>query len=689
MAESSLDQVGQRRLKRASRKIAEQRIALLIMLVLIAATVSAALTVNTISRNDERRLLTERGKEIISLVNTSAAASRLILSVVGTAAVADGVTSQSFQQNAALITAGGGSLGIAQKTADGWTVIAAKGPAVKAGPVPVEVAPTLAHAVAATDFVSEIHKVGNLDTVIVATKIPGAVPTVSYSQSVINPSKVTPAPAYTAYSELNAAVYATNIADPSQLLLVSGGMPKGGSISLRFPYGSETWLLVVSARQPLIGSFATTFSWMILIAGLILTILIGGLAAVISGRRAYAIKEVERRTRSLRAAQEEAATANRAKSEFISRMSHELRTPLNAVIGFAQVLELFEDLTENQAKSVKSIKTGGEHLLSLINEVLDISQVEAGRVSLSPEPVSVADVVSETADLLKPAADGRDIAILTPASMHRNQTVFADRQRLKQVLLNLVGNAVKYNRSRGTVTIDCVEAGDGRLRILVTDTGSGIAPAQIPLLFTPFERLGAERTGIEGTGIGLALSKRLTEVMGGTIGVESVVGEGTTFWVEFPTAESPIDRYRRLDGPEAQEPQEVSRRVLLIEDNLSNVKLIEEVLDHRFPELDLQPVIQGMVGLELAREHQPLLILLDLNLPDVAGEKVLAELRDDPRTARIPVVVVSADATQRQVRRLLSSGASAYLTKPIDVSELMRHIEDAITRSGGLTPAGT
>jgi len=177
--------------------------------------------------------------------------------------------------------------------------------------------------------------------------------------------------------------------------------------------------------------------------------------------------------------------------------------------------------------------------------------------------------------------------------------------------------------------------------------------------------------------------------MGGTIGVESVVGEGTTFWVEFPTAESPIDRYRRLDGPEAQEPQEVSRRVLLIEDNLSNVKLIEEVLDHRFPELDLQPVIQGMVGLELAREHQPLLILLDLNLPDVAGEKVLAELRDDPRTARIPVVVVSADATQRQVRRLLSSGASAYLTKPIDVSELMRHIEDAIARSGGLTPAGT
>jgi CheY-like chemotaxis protein len=263
-------------------------------------------------------------------------------------------------------------------------------------------------------------------------------------------------------------------------------------------------------------------------------------------------------------------------------------------------------------------------------------------------------------------------------------SVFADRQRLKQVLLNLVGNAIKYNRSRGSVTVDCIGTDEGMLRIVVADTGPGIAPAQLSLLFTPFERLGAERTGIEGSGIGLALAKRLTEAMGGTIGVESVIGEGSTFWVEFPMAEDPVDRYRRLDGGAAEEPRHASNTVLLIEDNLSNVKLMQEVLEHRYPMLELQPIMQGMVGVELAREHRPLLILLDLNLPDVPGERVLTELRDDPRTARIPVVVVSADATQRQVRRLMSSGASAYLTKPIDVTELMRHIDDAIVRSGGL-----
>ena len=682
MTESSRDQAGHR-LTFVARKLSEQRIALVIMLVLIAATISAALTVGTISRNDEKRLLTERGREIVSLVNTSAASTRLILSVVGTAAVSDGVSSQSFQQNAALITAGGGSLGVAQLGAKGWTVIAARGPAVAAGSVPAVVASTLNRALTANDFVSEIHVIGGHDSIVVATHIPGAVPTVSYSQSQIAPSVVTPAPAYTAYSELNAAIYAARTMDPTQLLLVSGGIPHGKEVSIPFPYGSETWLLVVSARQPLDGTFAATFSWLILIGGVLLTILIGGLAAVLAGRRAYAIKEVERHTRSLRAAQQEAATANRAKSEFISRMSHELRTPLNAVIGFAQVLELFEDLTESQASAVKSIESGGQHLLSLINEVLDISQVEAGRVSLSSEPVNVADVVTETVDLLKPLSDANDIAVLTPASLHRDHTVFADRQRLKQVLLNLVGNAIKYNRARGTVTIDCKPVEDGTLRILVTDTGSGIAPAQLPLLFTPFERLGAERTGIEGSGIGLALSKRLTEAMGGTMGVESVVGVGTTFWAEFPVVEDPVDRYRRLDGTGADELRPSSDTVLLIEDNLSNVKLIEEVLVHRYPDLELLPVMQGLIGVELAREQRPMLILLDLNLPDVPGERVLAELRDDPRTARIPVVVISADATQRQIRRLMSSGAKAYLTKPIDVMELMRHVDDAIARVGG------
>jgi CheY-like chemotaxis protein len=256
----------------------------------------------------------------------------------------------------------------------------------------------------------------------------------------------------------------------------------------------------------------------------------------------------------------------------------------------------------------------------------------------------------------------------------------ADAQRLKQILLNLLSNAIKYNRAGGSVTVGCERISPTRLRITVTDTGIGIPPEKLGLLFVPFERLGAERTTVEGAGIGLALSLRLAEAMGGTIAVESVAGEGSTFWVELPVVEGPVERYERLDrtGATAPAPATERRSLLYIEDNLANLKLIERLLGDR-TDFEILPAMQGRIGLGLARDHRPALVLLDLHLPDMDGYEVLHELRDDPATSSIPVIVVSADATQGQIQRLLAAGAAAYLTKPLDVREFLRLVDDLTT----------
>jgi PAS domain S-box-containing protein len=378
-----------------------------------------------------------------------------------------------------------------------------------------------------------------------------------------------------------------------------------------------------------------------------------------------------------RQAQEAAEAANKAKSEFLSRMSHELRTPLNAVLGFGQLLEL-EDLDDSKRDAVQHILKAGGHLLDLINEVLDISRIEAGEMSLSPEPVLAAELVQEAADLIRPLADQRGIQLVVDGSGACNCYMFADRQRAKQVLLNLLSNAVKYNRPGGTVAVSCDQPSDTRLQISVDDTGGGIAAERLGLLFTPFERLGAEHTGEEGTGIGLALSRRLAEAMGGTLEATSTLGRGSTFTVELPRVEGPVERYERLNrDPVSPEPASDRRVVLHIEDNLSNATLVERVLAQR-PGVEVVAAMHGRLGLELAREHQPALVLLDLHLPDMDGEHVLQRLRDDPATASIPVVIVSADVTAGQVQRLLSAGASAYLTKPIDVRDLLRHVDEAV-----------
>ena len=384
--------------------------------------------------------------------------------------------------------------------------------------------------------------------------------------------------------------------------------------------------------------------------------------------------QIAERERDLRAARDEADRANQAKSEFISRMSHELRTPLNAVLGFGQLLEM-DDLTPTQREDVAHILKGGRHLLDLINEVLDIARIEAGRMSLSPEPVPVAEVIRESMDLVTPMASERRVHLLRAGTDGISDLfVLADRQRLRQVLLNLLSNAVKFNRQEGTVSLSCQEAPGYRVRIGVRDTGSGIPPEQMERLFVPFERLSAEQAGVEGTGLGLVLSRHLVEAMGGALGVESEAGVGSNFWVELPAAESPSQRLERagvaLPAPADLDDSTRVRIVLYIEDNLSNVHLIQRLLAHR-PEVRLIPAMQGRLGLELAREHRPHLVLLDLHLPDIPGQEVLRLLQESPKTQGIPVVVISADATPRQVGRLIEAGARDYLTKPLDVSRLM------------------
>ncbi len=386
------------------------------------------------------------------------------------------------------------------------------------------------------------------------------------------------------------------------------------------------------------------------------------------------ISERKRSEEELRDAKEDADRANHAKSEFLSRMSHELRTPLNAVLGFGQLLER-QNPTDTQRTRIRYIISAGRHLLNLINEVLDISRIEAGNLQLSLEPVAVAEVLHEALDLMRPMASDRNIELTVATQLDSSCYVSADRQRLKQVLLNLMTNAVKYTPPGGKVKLSDEFSG-GQIRLIITDTGTGIPVEKLSRLFTPFDRLGAEHSGVEGTGLGLALCQRLAHAMGGTVGVKSSAGNGSTFWVELPLTESPLER---LAGQikEAQEREHIveERKILYIEDNLSNLTLIEQLLIDE-PAVHLITAMQGQLGLDLARQHLPDLILLDLHLPDLPGWEVLARLQNDKLTAGIPVVVISADATARQIERLLTAGARSYLTKPIDMGEFLRVVAE-------------
>ncbi len=378
---------------------------------------------------------------------------------------------------------------------------------------------------------------------------------------------------------------------------------------------------------------------------------------------------------ALRQARDEVQQASEAKSVFLSRMSHELRTPLNAVIGFGQLLE-FDELTADQRESVRQILKGGRHLLDLINEVLDIARIESGELRLSLEPVRLADIVDESVALVRHLAETRNVTIVNDCSGHVHH-VHADRQRLTQVALNLLTNAIKYNREDGQVAIGCSRTDDTHLRLIVTDTGIGIAEAHMSRLFAPFDRLGTEQTEVEGTGLGLALTRRVVEAMGGTIGATSVAGQGSTFWVEFTDAtpeDSPdVPSPAAADSPAGATPAR-DATILYVEDNLANVRLVQRILTQRTG-IELITAMQGSLGLELARSQHPDLVLLDLNLPDMPGVEVLRRLRADVATASIPVVVISADATARQVERLRQEGAADFLSKPFDVGQFLAVVD--------------
>jgi PAS domain S-box-containing protein len=367
-----------------------------------------------------------------------------------------------------------------------------------------------------------------------------------------------------------------------------------------------------------------------------------------------------------------AEKANLAKSDFLSSMSHELRTPLSAILGFAQLMESDSPPPRPSQKAhIDQILHAGWYLLKLINEILDLAQIESGKLSLSPEPISLAEVMVECQTMIDPQRQKRRIKMTFP-KFDTPYFVSADRTRLKQVLINLLSNAIKYNQPGGTVVVDCTASTPERTRISVRDTGAGLTPEKLTQLFQPFNRLGQESSAEEGTGIGLVMSKRVVELMGGVIGVESTVGVGSVFWFELNTAAAPrlaVNRAKPTAVPDVQVKSGAPLRTLLyVEDNPANLKLVEQLIARR-PDMRLLSATNGILGIELAHRYQPEVILMDINLPGMSGLEALKILREDSATAHIPVIAISANAMPRDVEKGLQAGFFWYLTKPIKVKE--------------------
>jgi signal transduction histidine kinase/CheY-like chemotaxis protein len=376
-----------------------------------------------------------------------------------------------------------------------------------------------------------------------------------------------------------------------------------------------------------------------------------------------------------------AEKANLAKSDFLSSMSHELRTPLSAILGFAQLIESGSPSpTTLQKRSVDQILKAGWYLLDLINEILDLALIESGKLSLSLEPTSLHEIMHECQAMIEPQAQNRGIAMTFP-QWDIPHFVQADRTRVKQVLINLLSNAIKYNKAGGTVVVDYLANVPGRIRICVRDSGEGLTPDKLTQLFQPFNRLGQESNAEEGTGIGLVVCKRLIELMGGVIGVESVVGRGSVFWIELNLT----DRPQSAAG--IAEPEAIARTqvlaatplhtLLYVEDNPANLMLVEDLIARR-TDIGLLSARDGISGVETARASRPDVILMDINLPGISGIQALRILADDPATAHIPVVALSANAIPRDIERGMEAGFFRYLTKPIKVNEFMDTLDVAL-----------
>jgi len=379
--------------------------------------------------------------------------------------------------------------------------------------------------------------------------------------------------------------------------------------------------------------------------------------------------------------------ANRAKTEFISSMSHELRTPLNAILGFAQLLESgTPEPTPTQQRSIQQVLKAGWYLLDLINQILDLTHIESGKLTLQCEPVSLAEVLAECRAMVEPLAQQRGISMVF-AHTERPPFVLAERTRLKQVLINLLSNAIKYNHPSGCVAVACTLCPSGAMRISVHDTGPGLTPEQQAQLFQPFNRVGQEVGGEEGTGIGLVVAQRLVHLMGGTIGADSVPGVGSVFWIELPLVAAHRLVQQQADPAEqaeASRPESLLgtplHTVLYVEDNPANLELVEQIVARR-ADLRLHGAANAVLGIEFARRYQPAVVLMDINLSGISGTEAMKILRADPATAHIPIIALTANALPHDVQRGLEVGFFNYLTKPIKVKQLLDALDAALVFS--------
>jgi signal transduction histidine kinase len=388
---------------------------------------------------------------------------------------------------------------------------------------------------------------------------------------------------------------------------------------------------------------------------------------------------VRERTAELQRAMEQAQSASRAKSEFLSRMSHELRTPMNAILGFAQLLEVSQP-SPRQLQWAGEIRRAGDHLLEMIEELLDLARIEVGRMSIKVEPTELGPVIAEAVAIVQPLLAATALRLSLPEGPI-GTPVRADRLRLRQVLVNLLTNAVKYNRTDGEIAVRCEDRGD-RIRLSVADSGPGIGPDKLARLFRPFERLGAELGNVEGTGIGLALSKQLAQLMGATLGVDSTEGQGSVFWVDLRRADTAAAPPASGAGTPVTGGDDLACELLYVEDKASNIELVAALLAP-YPGVRLRTALTGDAGLAMARARRPDLVLLDIHLPGMDGYQVLQALRADPTLREVPVIAMSADAMPHDVQRGLAAGFDRYIAKPVNLEALLRAIADALRHGRG------